>query len=167
MYKFLTKQGTTVAFLVGTFLILLYLVLAFTGLGDAGYDVGTDLVPIAKGEEGVKNLNFFNFGIYSAVALVVIAAVLAFIVFGITGLLKFPKNSIKFLAGFGVLAVLFLIFNSMGEVETAGKLGMLHEKFKISPSVSKLISGGIMTTLTLIVAAAVVIVFSEVRNAFK
>lgn len=166
MYNFLTKKGTTVAFLVGVVLIAIFLISAVSGMGNAGYEVGTDLVEIFK-KDGADNLNFFNFGIGSALMLVALAAFLAFVVFGIIGLIKFPKNSIKFIAGFAVLFILFLIFRSMGEVETTGRLGELHEKFDIGGDVSKLISGGIMTTVTLIGAAAVIIVLSEVRNAFK
>ena len=52
-------------------------------------------------------------------------------------------------------------------MESAGKLGELHEKFSITENVSKFISGGLKTTVGLALAAFGAMVVLEVVNLFK
>ena len=99
--------------------------------------------------------------------MIILAAALALVVFGIINIMKFPKAAMKFGIGLVVLAIIFFALYATSSMEQGGKLGMLHEKFGINEGVSKLISGGLKTTVGLAVAAFVIMVISEIRNVFK
>ena len=179
MYNFLVKKGTTISFLVGILVIAIFLISGVSGLGDAGYEAGTDLVEIAKNKAaeakiadrestltGYEDMNFFNSGI--SLTLFLIAFALIAILGGfLLGLIRNPKQVIKSLGLLAGLIVLFFIMRAVAPAEIGAKLASVKETFKITEGVSGLISGGIATTLFLIVAAAVIMVLFEIRNAFK
>jgi hypothetical protein len=164
MYNFLVKKGTTVAFLLGLFVIAVFLITTMTGLSGAGYDMSTDLV--AQGKDAVAGMNFFNTGLGLTLALIFIA-VLAMFVFGILGLIKFPKSGMKSIAVFGGLIVGFFILKALAPDSTSAKMMNLRDKFDITDSIDGFIGGGILTTLCLIGFAALAMVVFEIRNAFK
>lgn len=165
MYKFLTKNGQTAALGLGVLVVAVFLISAFVGLGNSGYDVGTDLNKLTAEQKSA--INFFNPGLYLTVAMAVVAGLLALVVFGVVDLIKFPKSALKFGAGFVALLAIFGILYSTADAEGAGKLGQLIDKFDITPSVSKFISAGIYTTVGLAAAAAGIMVVAEIRNLFK
>ncbi len=159
------KHGQLFALLIGLLAIVVFLITVSSGLSGGGYDMSTDLNALTDGEK--SGIGFFNPILMLTIALVVIAAILAFIVFGIINILKFPKSSMKFILGVVGLIVLFVIFYSMASTGADGKLTEIVQKFTISDGTLKMISGGIMTTLLLVVGAVLLIVVSEVRNVFK
>lgn len=165
MYKFLIKNGQAVAIALGLIVTAVFLISTFTGLSGAGYDVGTDLNKLSA--EQKAGINFFNPGLMLTVAMAVIAGVLALVVFGLADLIKFPKSAIKFGLGFIVLLVIFFLLYSTASTEVSGKLAEKMQEFHVSPNVYKLITAGILTTVGLAIAAAVIMVLAEVRNAFK
>ena len=164
MYDFLVKKGTTVAFLVGLLAIAIFLGTALSGLSSAGYDIGADLV--AQGKEAVSKMDFFNTGIGLTLGLIGLA-VLSMIVFGIIGLIKFPKAGVKAIATFAGLIILFFILKAVAPDSGSEKMIELREKFNITDNVNGFIGGGILTTLCLIGFAALSMVVFEIRNAFK
>lgn len=165
MYKFLIRNGQAVALGLGVLVTAIFLISVFTGLSSAGYDASTDLNALP--DETKANIGFFDAGIKLTVFMIIIAGFLALVVFGIINLIKFPKAAMKFLAAFAVLAVIFGILYATSDVETAGKLGKVHQQFNVSDNASKMISGGIKTTLGLAAFSAIAIVLFELRNAFK
>lgn len=164
MYKFLTKNGQLIALGLGILVIAIFLGSVFSGFGaNEAIDMSTDL----NAYDGKADIQFFNPGIGATIFMIATAAILALVVFGIINLLKFPRAAIKFAIGLVVLAIIFGGLYATSSMETSGKLAMLHERESISENVSKLISGGIKTTVGLALAAFIIMVISEVRNIFK
>lgn len=165
LYKLFSSKGQMFAFILGLVVVLLILGSVITGLSGAGYDMSTDLNQVLKNSE-TEEFNFFNLLVTLPVILIGLALVFA-VVFSVIQLFSDPKGSMKAIIGLGIVVVLFAVFYSMASPETAGRIGMLHDKFGITDGASKLISGGIKTTLTLVGAAAILMVISEIRNMFK
>lgn len=165
MYNFLIRKGPGVALILGLVCVAIFYISAFNGISGAGYDMGTDLNALS--DEQKSAISFFNPGLYLTLFLVGLAAFLMIVVFGAMDLIKFPKNAMKVLAGIAVIAILFFALYSMSGMETAGRLGEIHQRFNINETASKLISGGLKTTLGLAAVAVVSVVIFELVNAFK
>lgn len=156
MYKFLLRNGTTAAFVIG-FLIAIFIVyLAVTGAGDYASDDFNSLYGVSE------------FGtIVNIGRILTILAVIVIVLGGIYGFLTNPKSSMKFFIGLIILAAMIGIFYSMAKPETSGTMLSLVEEYDIKGTVSKLISGGILATVVLLGIAFVTIVLAEIRNAFN
>ena len=164
MYKLLNKHGQALASGLGVLVIAIFFISVIIGHNSAGYDMGTDLN--AMGPEVKRSINFFDPGLKITMGLVVVGA-LAWAIFGIYNLISSPKDSMKFIIGFGVVLVLFIIYYNTSESETTGRVYFLIQREGISETISKLISGGLKITLTLAVLAAAFMVVSAIRNFFK
>jgi hypothetical protein len=164
MYKFLLKNGQMMAIAVGSFIVILFIFTAITGLNKAGFTTSTDLV--AEARDQIPSITAFNLGLGLTIFLLIATALTA-IFFGITKLASNFNNSKKSVITFAGLIVLFILFYSMSGMETTGKLAEIHTKFDIDEGSSKIISGGLKTTLLLGTLAIVAIVVAEVRNIFK
>ena len=165
MYKFLTKNGQSLALALGVLVIAIFLISIYTGFSSSGYDMSTDLNKLSDAEQA--EIGFFDAGIGLTVAMIAVAFALAFVVFGIFDLIKFPKNAIKFAIGVIGLAIIFFALYSTSSYDTAGRMEMLNEKFAITESISKFISGGIKTTLGLLGFSALAVVAGELWALFK
>lgn len=170
LFIFLQKFGQTGALTIGVVAIAIVLISIYAGIGSAGYELSSDLNGIMKNADDADSKdivrNIFSATIWIAIILLVITFIAA-IVSGVTGLVTFPKASLKGLAGVGVLAVIFLVIYFMQSGEATGRLSELMQKFSVSDNASKLISAGIITTILLTVGALVAMVLGEIRNAFK
>ncbi len=163
MYKFLTKNGQMVAFGLGILVIAIFLISIFTGIDEwAGQLTSEGLKDV-----NVEDIKIFDMGLGITIFLAIAAAFLAFVLFGALNLAKFPKDAIKLIGLVIGLLVVFFIFYSMGDVETTGKLGELHQSENLSDGTSKFISGGIWTAIGLALVAFVTMFAGELRNAFK
>lgn len=162
MYKFLTKNGQTVAFLLGLFFVLIFLISVMSGSADF------DSLP--KEEQYASSI--FNPGLYGAIILTV-AAIGLMVVLGLLQIGKNFKGSVKGLIGFGLLAATFFVTYSMAPGEADAYIQASIDKFKeagngeISPGNLKFIGGGITTVGILILIASAAFIISEVRNFFK
>lgn len=165
MYKFLTKNGQSMALGLGVLVILIFLVSTYLGFSSMGYDMSTDLNKLSDAEQA--DIQFFNPGIFLTVAMIAVAFVLAFIVFGIADLIKFPKNAIKFAIGLIGLIVVFYILYATSSFDSAGRMETLNERFEITESISKFISGGIKTTLGLLGFSILAVMVGEIWALFK
>lgn len=165
MYNFLVRNGQAVAFGLGILVIAIFLISVFMGIGDAGYEMGTDLNKLTAEQKSA--IDFFNPGLWLTIILTAVAFILAIVVFGIVDLVRFPKSAIKILIGLAVIAVVFFALYSMSDVETAGKLGRIQQQFNISEGVSKFISAGLKTTIGLLLVAVAAMILGGVRNALK
>lgn len=159
MYKFLIKNGQSLAFLLGAGISILFGILIFVGIKDRSLPEMTN--------DALMETTIFNFGIQASIALILIAAFLVFVVFAIAGLVRDFKGSLKVLLGIGIILLIFFIFYSISQPEAAGKIKELVDERGMSDSVSKFISAGIKTTGTLLGLTVVIWVFSELRNALK
>ena len=166
MYNFLTKNGQLLALGLGVLVIAIFLGSVIAGFNaNESMDMSTDLMNLDPDVR--KGIDFFNPGLGATVGMVILADALALVVFGIINILKFPKDAMKFGIGLVVLAIIFFALYSTSTMEQAGKLGSLHERFGITEGISKLISGGLKTTVGLAIAAFAIMVISEIRNMFK
>ena len=166
IFTLLTKRGQLFALILALVCIAIVFVSILSGLGSAGYDTSLDLVPIMQDEESTQNFNFFS----PAVRIPSYLAVICFFIM-IAGVFKDifsdPKGSIKMIIGLVVLAVVFFALYSSSAAENTGKISYLVQEFDVSDNVSKLISGGIKTTVGLTIVAAISMVFMEIWNMFK
>lgn len=165
MYKFLTKNGQSLALGLGVLVIAIFLISIYSGFSSAGYDMSTDLNKLTDAEQA--EIGFFDAGIMLTVIMIVVAFVLAFVVFGVFDLIKFPKNAIKFAIGALGLGIIFFALYATSSYDNAGRLEMLNANFNITESISKYISGGIKTTLGLLGFSAIAVVAGELWALFK
>lgn len=163
MYKFLTKNGTFLAFGVGVIVTIAFLVSAMSGLSADGYDAGTDLTAM---KDKFTTMGYFNLGLYLTIVLLVIC-IAVLVVFMVVDIFKFPKEMIKGMIGFAALIVVFLILNATVKAETGPLWTRLSTEFGITEGISKTISAGIWITIILMAAAALTMIISEFRNFFK
>lgn len=156
MYNLLVRRGDTIAFVVGIVISLIFILLALGGLDEFN--------SLSKMDQ--KAANIFNFGLYAAIFLTIIAAAV-WILFGLFQLVTNLKGSMKFLLAFGIVLILFFIFYSMADPGMTGLLQGTLEKFDITEGISKLISAALSTGLTLIILAAASFIIFELINLFK
>lgn len=164
MYNFLIKHGQLIALAVGALGIIVFLINALSGLSSMGIDYSTNLYDLDK--EVVNQISGFNFGLYLAIVLIIIAAA-AWILFGVYRFASHPASSIKGIIPFAIIVVLFFILYASSTAETSGRIWETAQQFNISEGVSKLISGALWTAVALIGLALVILLFSEIRNALK
>ena len=118
-----------------------------------------------------QETTIFNFGLYGAIALTIIAAI-AMVVFGLFHVATNFKGSIKGILGFAALLVIFFVAYSTASTEVTPYIQGAIENFEkggaeFTDNNLKFISGGIITTLVLVGIAALSFVVSEVSNLFK
>ncbi|MCB0519968.1 MAG: hypothetical protein H6577_23955 [Lewinellaceae bacterium] len=159
-YKYLAKNGPTFALLASLVFILIAVIPILMGL--SAFDSLPDNNQRAFSEEG----NIFRPGLVLSVALLVVAVALA-ILLSLFKVLTNPKNAMKGLISFAVMAVLFIIFYSISDAGMEGPLAATIQRFNVSETISKVISAGISLTLLLTVGSIAIIVILEVWNYFK
>ena len=156
MYKFLLRNGTTSAFVIGFLVSMFVIYLAITGAGDNASDDYNVLY------------NVKEFGIVVGTGrLMVYLGVIAIVLGGLYGFITNPKASLKFLIGIVVLLAIVGILYAISKDETSGPIRDLVEQYDIQGTISRLISGGILATVILLGIAFVTVLLAEVRNAFK
>jgi glucan phosphoethanolaminetransferase (alkaline phosphatase superfamily) len=167
MYELLAKRGQLFAILLGVVGIAVFLGSVIAGLGSAGYDMSSDLNAIMKSNPD-QQFNFFNPGLMFASILIVVAAAAA-IIFGLIQTLSTPKESLKVIVGIAVMVGLFFLLYSMSntDFDSAIRDTILDPKFGVTEMSSKLISGGLKTTLILGAVAVISMILFEIYNFFK
>lgn len=166
LYNFFSGKGQSLGFGIGLLTVGIVLISAITGMKSAGYETNTQFIDILKQEGSTETFDFFNMAITLPIILIgFILFILA--VFSVVQLITNPKGSMKVLLGLLAVAAVFFIFYSMSAPETTGRLAMLHDKFSVGDTTSRIISGGINTTLILLAAGAAAAVIFEIINLFK
>ncbi len=158
-YKFLSKNGPTLAFGLFVVCVVISLIPIISGLSDFS------AIPTenqAASEEG----NIFMPGIYISVALLAIGTIIA-IVLSVLNVAINPKASMKALISFGILLVLFGILYSVADPTGSGSLAETIQRFEIGEGISKLIGGGITLTVIMLLGSAVITVVMELLGFFK
>ena len=164
MYQLLARKGQLFAIILGVGVTLIYLGTVLSGLSAKGYSTSDDLVQVLKNSD--EQFSFFDLGLKMTIGLIVIALAAA-VLFGLWQLLTNIKGSMKIIIALAViLGVFFALYSSSGTDRT-GVLGPTLQEFNISDNVSKLISGGLKTTLLLAGGAVVSMVLLEIYNIFK
>lgn len=158
-YKFLAKHGPTLAFALVVVCVVISMIPIFSGVS-AFSEVPTERQSYSP-EGGI-----FLAGIYISVALLVIAVVVA-IVLSILQVATNPKASIKALISFGITAVAFLVLYSISDAKGTGSLANTIETFAVSDFISKLIGGGLLLAVIMLIGSFVAAIVMEVWNYFK
>ena len=156
MYKFLSKYGQLSAFLLGALITVIFLISVFSG---------AETFSQLPEEEQVQS-GIFNFGLYGAIALIVICAILA-LFFGLVYTVLHPKQSMKAIIGIVALIVIFFIGYSAADPDASGALAQTILEFNIQDTASKLISAGIITTGVLGGLAVASLILFELYNIVK
>jgi len=169
MYNFLNKHGQTLAFGLGLVIILIFIINGFPKASGLESDLGMSLSETKPEDRG--DINFFNFGLYAAIALIVIAA-LGMLLFGVVQIATNFRSSIKGVIAFAVLIVLFFVLKATASGEASGSLVGAIDKFmdggaEFTDNTLKGITAGISTAVIMVVAAAASFVYSEVTGFFK
>jgi len=157
MYKFLTRNGQTIAFGIGLLITLLFLGIIFGGL--------EEFSAIPETDEKRFETGIFDFGIYAAIALVVVCAA-AMLIFGVIQVASDPKGSLKGIIGLVAIIAVFFIAQATAGVDSES-LDVIKKEFEVTPGQSSTISGFIGTALVMAGIAALTFVGSEIRNFFK
>ncbi|MEM6963724.1 MAG: hypothetical protein AAF573_03090 [Bacteroidota bacterium] len=164
MYKFLTKNGQTIAFGLGAVLVILFYALV---VSNGNYETFTTMD--ADGVKDTKRYEFslFDFGLIVTIALIIIGAILM-LGFGLFQAATDIKGSLGAIVGLAVIGIIFAVGYSVTEIESSG---MVYQsavvKFNLTDSVRKFVGGSIITGLSLISLATIGIIVSEIRNFFK
>lgn len=154
MYNLLSKHGEKGAFLVGVVLVAIFMTTAFSGAGDYNFETMAD--------SELFQVNIFNFGIFVAIALAVIAGALL-LLFGIYQMASNFKKSMVGIIGVLVILGLFFIYKGMSvgaiENEHLSIQGAIERYLNaaegnvMTGGQLKFIGGFIRTGLTLMVLA--------------
>jgi len=144
------------AFGLGVILVLIYLFTAIPNLDSFN----------ALPEDLRTTSTIFDIGLWLGIIMIAVTALFA-IGFGIWQFITNPKGSIKVLGGLAAVVIMFGIFYATSESETTGALATTISEFKITDTVSKLISAGIKTVFGLSAVSVAIFLGGELYNAFK
>ena len=156
MYKTLLKYGTTIAFVVG-FLVAL-VIIATTTSGAAGMR--------PDDFEALGQVGAFQTAVLLAVIFIIVA-IIAILLGGLYGLISNPKSALKFVIGLVGLAVLLGITYAVSSDDSTGDLAQLVQEYDIQGTISRMISGGLLLTVILLLVGFASILLAEIRNIFK
>lgn len=163
MYKFLTKNGQTISFIVGAVLVIAFYALIVSS-GD--YETFTAMDADGVKDEARYEFGLFDFGIGVTVFLIFVGAI-AMLGFGLFQSITNIKGSLGAIAGLAVIGIIFAIGYSTTELETAGAVYDTAMKFELEDATRKFVGGSIITGVAMIGLATLGIVVSEIRNFFK
>ena len=163
MYKFLTKNGQSISFVVGALLVIVFYALVVSS-GD--YETFT-----AMDADGIKDkarygFTLFDFGI-GVTGFLIFAGALLMLGFGLFQSITNIKGSLGAVAGLALIGIIFAIGYSTTQLETSGAVYDVALKFGLEDSTRKFVGGSIITGVAMIGLATLGIVVSEIRNFFK
>ncbi len=178
MYSLLSKYGQVIALGIGVFFTLvLFAMIAANG---ATLDEAAQM-QLKEGNAFLSQTSIFDIGLYAVFILTSLAA-LAMLVFGVLGVVKDPKGSLKSLIGIGVLLAIFVIGYMIAKSsgETTGITAAINkfngliegenptESFQyLTAGKSSMIGGALWTTFALMFLTFVGMIASEVLNLFR
>ena len=153
------------AILLGVLVVVVYLATVISGLGSSGYSLSDDLNQIMKNNPD-QQFSFFNIGLGLTVLMIVLCFVFA-VLFGIWQLVTNPKGSVKAIISVVAIIAVFFAMYSMADSDANSAIAITLQKFNLTDNTSKLISGGLWSTIILAVLALGAMVVFEVYNLFK
>lgn len=162
MYNFLTKNGLLIAFGVGLLITIAFYAIAIPGVANSG-------VADADAQEQIKVLGqtgMFDMGLKGSIFLIIVAA-LAWLVFGLIGVGKDIKGSIKGIAAVVVMVVAYFVFKGMAVAPETGRIRGVMDTMGVSDDQYGFSVALMNLTFVLLAIAVLVLIVSEVRNFFK
>ncbi|MBK8516901.1 MAG: hypothetical protein IPL55_11675 [Saprospiraceae bacterium] len=163
LYNYLVKDGDAIAVGFSALMFILFAASVYFGAQSGGYDLSslTDM-------QDKSNVNIFNLGLYIVMILGAIAVFL--MLFGIFwDLIKNFKTGSKTIMGFGAIVVAFVIFYFTSSHDSGGRFDAYWstDPFNITVGLSKFISAGLYTLMSLTLLSFLLILFFEIRSFFK
>jgi hypothetical protein len=155
MYQFLIKNGFKIAVYFSSAVVLIFLAMAmFTG----------PRINIESGD--YSNVSQFNFGLVMAIiCLFAIIGISAYFTLNSIFTKKADKGYLRKLSlGFGSI---FLVLAVLMRTSSNASINKMVTDFGISPSINGVISSGIIIAILATIIAVGLIIYLEVRKAFK
>ncbi len=156
MYKYLARNGTSVAFGLGVSVSIITFIAIFSGLD--GYN--------ALPEQDRPVSSIFNFGLTASMILAVVA-VLLMMGFGLYQVLIHPKGGVRFLLGIVGIGLIGFLFYQFSEVETSGKVYQWMQEGLLTGGISKILNGALWLMIILSIVSLLCLFLAEIRNIFK
>lgn len=172
MYKFLSKNGVTVAAVLGGVISIAFLVIASSSVPEG---LGPDYLKDASGPlmgdallsklEGIGSFDLGFYATYAFLILAVAAAVLLSLIYFVT---NFSVKSLRTLIPILVLIVVyFIVSSSFDPTADSYVVKSAIKKFGVSTGESKIITGGIYAAGVALASLVASVVITEVVNIFK
>ncbi len=158
-YKFLAKNGPTIAFALFVVCVVISLIPIIGGLSAFS---GVAAERQAYSAEG----GIFLAGIYLSVILFLLAVLMLVFSF-FYQVASDPKASVKALISFGIIAVVFIILYALADAKGTGAVAGTIERFAIGEIISKTISAGIQLSVIMLLGSFAVAIVMEIWNYFK
>lgn len=130
-YQFLKKYGVAIGFGTGAILAVLTFVIITASYPD-----------INPSKEELYQMSSFNFGIYATYVLIVLACLFV-LLFTIVYVIRNPKQSIKGIAAFVILLILFGVTYSMGDSYLTEEI--INSDATLLPVEEKIVDGKTLT----------------------
>lgn len=172
MYAFLNKYGQALAFGIGVLITVIFLG-GIMSADDSVFEVLSSDSNANQPEKYVTNI--FNFGMYAAIFLIIVAFAAALIA-GVIQMAQNPKGSLKGIIGLIVLLLIVFIGYSTANGEVSNESEEIQNainKFVDSQEATftsgnlKFISGAILAALVMIGLSIATLVIFGVRSIFK
>jgi type III secretory pathway component EscS len=173
MYKFLSKHGQTVAFVIGVGVSVLFMLFIFIDLGGkelTSETFKTDGVPMEGAQlmETLEGIKAFDFGFYATYALLILSIVAAVVLSLLYFLTNFQLSALKDLVPMLVLVVVFMVvYNSYDPDTDAYLVKVARDTFSVGDVESRIVSGGITTSIFALFAAFASFIVAEIVNVFR
>ncbi len=172
MYNFLLKHGQKISFLIGLIIIVAIFIGISSGVEEFNAIQGEVEAKTAE-KAALYETTMFDTGLSLTLWLLRIT-VFALVAFGLVHVVKNFKSSRKGLIYFGILAIIaFVAYSSVDPEAVSPTIQHALDKFAkssgtpISPTNFKVMVGGIMTAVALLVMNAVTFALGEIYNFFK
>jgi hypothetical protein len=162
MYKLLTQKGQLFAFLLGA---ISTVIVVGSILSNSNKHL-LEAPDAAKRAGEIADTGILNTGLGVVTALLFLTLAIT-VIFGVLHLATNFKQSIKFIAGFAVLIILFMVLKGTAVHETTGTLVETMKTFNIDEGLSTGISAAIKGTIVMTIIAVGSMIVFEIINIFK
>jgi len=157
LYQIMAAHGQRIALAVGLVVCVIFMVSVFAGL--------EEFSQLSKQDS--YGTHIFDFGLVGAIVMTFVA-IGALVFFGVYQVATHFRQSIKGIIGTGVIVAAFFVLYATASGEATGAVAATMEKVGgITPGILKFIKAGNTSMLLMILAAFLILVAGEIRNALK
>lgn len=177
MYKFLSKNGQLLSFVVGIALSVICLISIFAGIGDRviSAEMFKDGGGVVMSTSEIKNVldtvNIFDFGFYSTYALLILAIAAAILLSLWYFVRNFEVKALRSLVPIIVILVIFfIVYSSVDPDMDAYAVKVARDNFGIGENLSnesQIVSAGITTAGWTLLATFASFIIAEIVNVFR
>lgn len=172
MYKFLSRNGQLVTWIVGAVIVVAFFGTAFNApdtLGPQIFKDGTTPLPASEILDKLVNIHYFDVGFFATYALLGLAVAATLLLSLFNFVRNFSMDSLKNMIPVLVILVVFFIAYStyQPEISDAYAVKKARVDFEVGANASQIVSGGITAALFALGAAFVSLVVLELFNFVK